>query len=77
MPSTMRLTLLCAASMVMLGLAATSAAAQAGAPAKAASPPAQNAGQADGKAMAPPAARQPRVAPSGCPYRDGKLELIV
>jgi hypothetical protein len=63
--------------MVMLGLAATSAAAQAGAPAKAASPPAQNAGEADGKATAPPAAGQPRVAPSGCPYRDGKLELIV
>lgn len=77
MPSQLRLTLLCAACVAMLGTA-SAALAQAGSSAGAARPqPQQQSDDATGKAVEPPAAPQQRSAPSGCPYRDGKLELIV
>ena len=79
MTSRSRLILLCAAMAVMLG-AAPPAGAQAGAAAGAdgatqAPPPAN----AESGAAQPPSAQpeQQRSAPTGCPYRDGKLDLIV
>ena len=77
MPSQLRLTLLCAACVAMFGTA-SAALAQAGPSAGAVRPQQQQ--QSDdttGKAVEPPAAPQQRSGPSGCPYRDGKLELIV
>jgi hypothetical protein len=77
MPSQWRLTLLCAACVAMLGTA-SAALAQAGSSTGAARPqPQQQSDDTTGKAVEPPAAPQQRGAPSGCPYRDGKLELIV
>ena len=72
-----RLTLACGAWLAVLPLA-TTAFAQAGPGAAAAgAPQAPTAGAADGGAVqSPPSQRQPAV-PGGCPYRDGKLELIV
>ena len=76
MPSQLRLTLLCAACVAMLG-AASAVLAQAGPSAGAVRPqPQQQSDDTTGKTE-PPAAPQQRGAPSGCPYRDGKLELIV
>jgi hypothetical protein len=72
-----RLTLACIALLAVLPLdnqafaQADSGAAAGGAP------QAPTAGAAGGGAVQPaPSQRQP-AAPSGCPYRDGKLELIV
>ena len=76
MPSQLRLTLLCAACVVTLGTA-SAVLAQAGPSAGAARPQQQQSDDATGKAVEPPVAPQQRSAPSGCPYRDGKLELIV
>lgn len=77
MPSQLRLTLLCAACVAMLGTA-SAALAQAGSSARAARPqPQQQSDDTTGKAVEPPAAPQQHGVPSGCPYRDGKLELIV
>jgi hypothetical protein len=79
MTSQSRLTLVCAASLTMLALAAPAfaqagpAAGAAGAPATPA--PAQNKGE-NGAAQPQPNERRP-AAPTGCPYRDGKLDLIV
>jgi hypothetical protein len=57
---------------------ASAAVAQAGPSAGAVRPqPQQQSDEMTGKAVEPPAAPQQRDAPSGCPYRDGKLELIV
>ena len=72
-----RLTLLCAASIAMLATAAP-ALAQAGAAAGSAGAPSAPApGNADSQSAQPlPSERQP-IAPSGCPYRNGKLDLIV
>lgn len=78
MPSPMRLMLLCAASMAVLGVAGAAMADPAPAGDKA------NARGANGNKKAPagegnvrPAPRLQFERPAGCPYRDGKLELIV
>ena len=72
-----RLTLACTALLAVLPLA-NPAFAQGGPGAAAAgAPQAPTAGAADGGAVQPaPSQRQP-AAPGECPYRDGKLELIV
>ena len=72
-----RLTLACTALLAALPLAIP-AFAQTGPDAAAAgAPQAPTAGAAGGRAVQPePSQRQP-AAPSECPYRDGKLELIV
>ncbi|MCZ7595745.1 MAG: hypothetical protein M5U16_13250 [Hyphomicrobium sp.] len=57
---------------------AASAFAQAGPTAgTAGAPAAPAAGAADSEAARPAPGQQQRTAPTGCPYRDGKLELIV
>jgi hypothetical protein len=77
MPSQLRLTLLCAACVATLGTP-VAALAQAGPSAGAARPQQQQqSDDTNGKAVEPPAAPQQHGAPTGCPYRDGKLELIV
>ena len=76
MPSQLRLTLLCAACVAMFGTPSAGLA-QAGPSAGAVRPQQQQSDDTTGKAVEPPAAPQQRSAPSGCPYRDGKLELIV
>ena len=77
MPSQLRLTLLCAACGAMLGTPSAGLA-QAGPSADAARPQQQQpSDDTNGKAVEPPTAPQQRGAPTGCPYRDGKLELIV
>ena len=77
MPSQLRLTLLCAACAATLA-SPSAGLAQAGPAAATGSPQTQQQpGEPNGKAVEPPAAPQQRSAPSGCPYRDGKLELIV
>ena len=77
MPSQLRLTLLCAVCAATLA-APSIGLAQAGSPAGVARPqPQQQSDDANDKAVETPAAPQQRPAPSGCPYRDGKLELIV
>ena len=72
-----RLTLPCTALLAVLPLGIP-AFAQAGPGAAAGgAPQTPTAGAADGGAVQPaPSQRQP-VVPSGCPYRDGKLDLIV
>ena len=72
-----RLTLACAALLAVLPTAVP-AFAQAGPGAAAGgAPQAPTAGATDGGAVQPaPSQRQP-AAPGGCPYRDGKLDLIV
>jgi hypothetical protein len=72
-----RLTFAWAAGLAALALA-TPAFSQAGSGAVGAgAPQAPTAGNAEtGAAQPPPNQRQP-TAPNGCPYRDGKLELIV
>jgi hypothetical protein len=79
MASPSRLTLVCAAALTMLTIAAP-AFAQAGPAAGAAGAPAAPAPaqgeEENGGAQAPPSQVQPS-APTGCPYRDGKLDLIV
>jgi len=79
MPSSMRLILLCAASTVMLGaagaaLADPDAAARDKAEAQSAS---ESEAPAAGDAKVRPDPRFQFERPAGCPYRDGKLELIV
>ena len=77
MPSQLGLTLICVACVATLGAPSTGLA-QAGTAAGTRSPQTQQQpGEPDGKAVEPPAPPQLRSAPSGCPYRDGKLELIV
>jgi hypothetical protein len=78
MPSQLRLILLCAAYVATLA-SPSAGLAQAGPAAGTRSPQTQQQpGEPnDGKTVEPPAAPQQRSAPSGCPYRDGKLELIV
>ena len=77
MPSQLRLTLLCAACVAMFGTPSAGLA-QAGPSAGAVrSQPQQQSDDTTGKAVEQPSAPQQRGAPSGCPYRDGKLELIV
>ena len=77
MTSRSRLTLACAALLVALPLA-TPAFAQGGpGAAGAGAPQAPTAGAADGGAVQPPPSQRQPAAPGGCPYRDGKLELIV
>jgi len=76
MPSRMRLMLLCATSMALLGIAGSAMADPGPAGDEA------NAQGAIGKAPAGesnvrPAPRPQFDRPAGCPYRDGKLELIV
>ncbi|MTD95207.1 hypothetical protein GIW81_12775 [Hyphomicrobium sp. xq] len=61
----------------MLGTA-SAALAQAGSSVGAARPqPQQQSDDTTRKAVEPPTAPQQGGTPSGCPYRDGKLELIV
>lgn len=79
MTSRPRLILLCAAMAGMLG-ATSPAGAQAGAAAGAngapqAPPPANAESGAGQRPSTEP--EQQRSAPTGCPYRDGKLDLIV
>jgi hypothetical protein len=77
MTSTSRLTLVCAAWIVVLGMAAP-ALAQAGSAAGAAgAPPAPLTGSAESDATRQQQSEEPPAAPSGCPYRNGKLDLIV
>ena len=77
MPSRSRLTLHCAATLAMLGLA-SSALAQAGPAAGSAGAPAAPQPSGAESETAPPApGERQRTVPSGCPFRDGKLELIV
>jgi len=80
MPSPMRLMLLCAASMAMLDVAGAAMAdpAPAGdkANAQGASEKEAPAGES-GESNVRPAPRPQFDRPAGCPYRDGKLELIV
>ena len=68
-----RLTLLFAASIAMLATTAP-AFAQAG---STVAPSVQAPGNGDSESAQPPPSERQPVAPSGCPYRDGKLELIV
>jgi hypothetical protein len=65
-----RLTLLSAVAMAVVAGPAYAESGAAGA-----SPPARPA--ESWSAPQPPSQKQDRPAPSGCPYRDGKLELIV
>jgi len=77
MSSKMQLTVFSAAVLL---ITAANALAQTGtAPAGAApAPDAGPAQPAESQAASPPSQNQlDRPAPSGCPYRDGKLELIV
>jgi hypothetical protein len=77
MTSRSRLILACTALVAALALA-TPAFAQAGSSGTAAggAPQAPTAGAATGGAVQPPPSQHQPAAP-GCPYRDGKLELIV
>jgi hypothetical protein len=79
MTSRSRLTLVCAASLAMLAVTAP-AFAQAGPAAGAAGAPAAPAPmqseEENGAVQPQPNQRQPAT-PTGCPYRDGKLDLIV
>ncbi len=72
-----RLTLACAAMLAGLPLA-TPAFSQAGSGAVGAgAPQAPTAGNSETEAAQPPPNQRQPTAPSGCPYQDGKLELIV
>jgi hypothetical protein len=77
MPSQLRLTLICAACVATLGAPATALAQAGSAAGTAGQQTQQQPSDANGKAVQPPAPPQQRGVPSGCPYRDGKLELIV
>jgi len=84
MPSPTRLTLLCAASMVMLGLAGAAVADLAPAGDNRANAEDASGAQRASENRAPAGESNVRRAPrpqferpAGCPYRDGKLELIV
>ena len=77
MTSRSRLMLACTALVAALPLA-TPAFAQAGSgTAAAGAPQAPTAGAAAGGAVQPPPSQHQPAVPDGCPYRDGKLELIV
>lgn len=77
MTSSSRLTLVCAAWLAVLGMAAP-AFAQAGSAAGAAgAPSAPPTGSAESDAAQQQQSDEPPAAPSGCPYRNGKLDLIV
>jgi hypothetical protein len=79
MASTSRLILLCAAMAAMLGTTLP-AEAQAGGAARAnGAPPAPPPSNAESGAEQRPSnePERRRSAPTGCPYRDGKLDLIV
>ena len=73
MTSRSRLTIVFAAFLA-LGLA-SAVQAETGAPAGSTGAPVEN--SADGKAAQPAPSDQRPSIPSGCPYRNGKLELIV
>jgi hypothetical protein len=77
MTSRSRLILACTALAAVLPLA-TPAFAQAGSGAAAGgAQQAPTAGAAAGGAVQPPPSQHQPAVPDGCPYRDGKLELIV
>ncbi len=71
------LTLLCAASIAMLAVAEPALAQAGSAAGSAGPPPAPAEGNADSEAGQPLPRAPQSMAPSGCPYRNGKLELIV
>ncbi len=73
--SSSRLTVVCVASLAMLAIA-SAALAQAGPTAGAAGSPRPGAADSDATRTAPGPGEQ-HTLPSGCPYRNGKLELIV
>ena len=77
MPSPLRLTVLCAASVVMLGVAGAAMADPAPAGDKANAQGASEKESPAGESNARPAPSPQFERPAGCPYRDGKLELIV
>ena len=77
MTSRSRLIVACIALLAVPPLATPAfAQAEAGAAAGGA-PQAPTAGAAAGGAVQPPPSQHQPAAPDGCPYRDGKLELIV
>jgi hypothetical protein len=79
MTSTSRLILLCAAMAAMLGTALPAEAQAGGAAGAKGEPPVPPPSSAESGADQPPAnePERRRSAPTGCPYRDGKLDLIV
>jgi hypothetical protein len=77
MTSRSQLIVACIALLAVPPLA-TPAFAQAGSgPAAGGAPQAPTAGAAAGGAVQPPPSQHQPAVPDGCPYRDGKLELIV
>ena len=77
MPSPMRLMFLCAASMALLGAAGAAMADPAPAGDNANAQGASEKEAPAGESNVRPAPRPQFERPAGCPYRDGKLELIV